>query len=192
AACESVGADGLLARVGSYYHDIGKTKRPGFFIENQHGAVNPHDELPPEKSRDIIIAHANDGADLLAKHKMPIEIIDIARQHHGTSFLKFFFVKAQEMGQEVVEDDFRYPGPKPQTKEIAIISIADSVEAAVRSLKEPTPDRIAKLVRSIITSKLNDGQFDECDLSMKELKTIENVICETLNGIFHSRIEYPD
>jgi putative nucleotidyltransferase with HDIG domain len=192
AACESVGADGLLARVGSYYHDIGKTIRPGFFIENQHGTVNPHDELPPEKSRDIIIAHANDGADLLAKHKMPIEIINIARQHHGTSFLKFFFVKAKEMGQDVVEDDFRYPGPKPQTKEIAIISIADSVEAAVRSLKEPTPEKIAKLVKSIIASKLNDGQFDECDLSMKELKTIENVICETLNGIFHSRIEYPD
>lgn len=192
AACESVGADGLLARVGSYYHDIGKTIRPGFFIENQHGTVNPHDELPPEKSRDIIIAHANDGADLLAKHKMPMEIINIARQHHGTSFLKFFFVKAKEMGQDVVEDDFRYPGPKPQTKEIAIISIADSVEAAVRSLKEPTPERIAKLVKSIVTSKLNDGQFDECDLSMKELKTIENVICETLNGIFHSRIEYPD
>ncbi|MFS0689776.1 HD family phosphohydrolase [Sporosarcina sp. 179-K 8C2 HS] len=192
AACESVGADGLLARVGSYYHDIGKTLRPGFFIENQHGAVNPHDELPPEKSRDIIISHANDGAELLTKHKMPIEIIDIARQHHGTSFLKFFFVKAKEMGQDVVEDDFRYPGPKPQTKEIAIISIADSVEAAVRSLKEPTPDRIANLVKSIIASKLNDGQFDECDLSMKELKTIENVICKTLNGIFHSRIEYPD
>lgn len=192
AACESVGADGLLARVGSYYHDIGKTIRPGFFIENQHGSVNPHDELPPEKSRDIIIAHANDGADLLAKHKMPIEIINIARQHHGTSFLKFFFVKAKEMGHDVVEDDFRYPGPKPQTKEIAIISIADSVEAAVRSLKEPTPERIANLVKSIITSKLNDGQFDECDLSMRELKTVENVICETLNGIFHSRIEYPD
>lgn len=192
AACESVGADGLLARVGSYYHDIGKTIRPGFFIENQHGAVNPHDELPPEKSRDIIISHADDGADLLAKHKMPIEIVNIARQHHGTSFLKFFFVKAKEMGQDVVEDDFRYSGPKPQTKEIAIISIADSVEAAVRSLKEPTPEKIAKLVKSIITSKLNDGQFDECDLSMKELKTIENAICETLNGIFHSRIEYPD
>ncbi|WP_432358542.1 HD family phosphohydrolase [Sporosarcina sp. UB5] len=192
AACESVGANGLLARVGSYYHDIGKTIRPSFFIENQHGSMNPHDELPPEKSRDIIISHANDGADLLAKHKMPIEIIDIARQHHGTSFLKFFFVKAKELGQDVVEDDFRYPGPKPQTKEIAIISIADSVEAAVRSMKEPTPEKIANLVKSIIASKLNDGQFDECDLSMKELKTVENVICKTLNGIFHSRIEYPD
>ena len=192
AACESVGANGLLARVGSYYHDIGKTVRPNFFIENQHGNVNPHDELPPEKSRDIIIAHAVDGAELLAKHKMPPEIVDIARQHHGTSFLKFFYVKAKEMGQDVVEDDFRYPGPKPQTKEIAIISIADSVEAAVRSMKEPTPEKIANLVRSIINGKLNDGQFDECDLSVKELKKIENVICETLNGIFHSRIEYPD
>lgn len=192
AACESVGANGLLARVGSYYHDIGKTIRPNFFIENQHGSVNPHDELPPEKSRDIIIAHAVDGAEILSKHKMPREIIDIARQHHGTSFLKFFFVKAKDLGQDVIEDDFRYPGPKPQTKEIAIISIADSVEAAVRSLKEPTPDKIANLVKSIITSKLNDGQFDECDLSMKELKKVENVICETLNGIFHSRIEYPE
>ncbi|MDW0117385.1 HDIG domain-containing protein [Sporosarcina thermotolerans] len=192
AACESVGANGLLARVGSYYHDIGKTVRPNFFIENQHGTTNPHDALPPEKSRDIIIAHATDGADLLAKHKMPSEIVDIARQHHGTSFLKFFFVKAKEMGQDVVEDDFRYPGPKPQTKEIAIISISDSVEAAVRSIKEPTPEKISKLVKSIISSKLSDGQFDECDLSMRELKTIENVICETLNGIFHSRIEYPD
>lgn len=192
AACESVGANGLLARVGSYYHDIGKTVRPHFFIENQHGLMNPHDELPPDKSRDIIIAHATDGAEILAKHKMPIEIVDIARQHHGTSFLKFFFVKAKEMGQDVVEDDFRYPGPKPQTKEIAIISIADSCEAAVRSLKEPTPEKIEKLVKSIIAGKLNDGQFDECDLSMRELRKIEKVICETLNGIFHSRIEYPE
>lgn len=192
AACESVGANGLLARVGSYYHDIGKTVRPNFFIENQHGNLNPHDELPPEKSRDIIIAHATDGAELLTKHKMPREIIDIARQHHGTSFLKFFFVKAKELGQDVIEDDFRYPGPKPQTKEIAIISIADSVEAAVRTIKEPTPDKIAKLVNSIITSKLNDGQFDECELSMKELRQVERVICETLNGFYHSRIEYPE
>lgn len=192
AACESVGANGLLARVGSYYHDIGKTVRPNFFIENQHGNLNPHDELPPEKSRDIIIAHATDGAELLTKHKMPREIIDIARQHHGTSFLKFFFVKAKELGQDVIEDDFRYPGPKPQTKEIAIISIADSVEAAVRTIKEPTPDKIAKLVNSIITSKLNDGQFDECELSMKELRKVERVICETLNGFYHSRIEYPE
>jgi putative nucleotidyltransferase with HDIG domain len=191
AACESIGANGLLARVGSYYHDIGKTFRPGFFIENQHAGQNPHDALPPEKSRDIIIAHAEDGAKLLEKNKMPVEIIDIARQHHGTSTLKYFFFKAKESGQDVVEEEFRYAGPKPQTKEIAIISICDSVEAAVRSMKEPTPEKIAALVRFIVNDKLNDGQFDECDLSMKELKRAERVICETLNGIFHNRIEYP-
>ena len=191
AACESIGANGLLARVGSYYHDIGKTLRPGFFIENQHAGQNPHDALPPEKSRDIIIAHAEDGAKLLEKHKMPVEIIDIARQHHGTSTLKYFYFKAKESGEDVKEEDFRYAGPKPQTKEIAIISIADSVEAAVRSMKEPTSEKIAALVRSIVNDKLNDGQFDECDLSMKELKKAERVICETLNGIFHNRIEYP-
>lgn len=192
AACEAIGANGLLARVGSYYHDIGKTIRPGFFIENQHSGQNPHDALPPEKSRDIIIAHAEDGAKLLEKHKMPREIIDIARQHHGTSTLKYFYVKAKESGKDVVEAEFRYPGPKPQTKEIAIISIADSVEAAVRSMKEPTPQKIAGLVRAIVNDRLNDGQFDECDLSMKELKKVEKVICETLNGTFHNRIEYPD
>ena len=192
AACEAIGANGLLARVGSYYHDIGKTIRPGFFIENQHAGKNPHDSLPPEKSRDIIIAHAEDGAKILEKHKMPSEIIDIARQHHGTSTLKFFYVKAKEAGQDVTEDDFRYAGPKPQTKEIAIISVADSVEAAVRSMKEPTPEKIAGLVRAIIADKLKDGQFDECDLSLKELKKAENIFCETLNGTFHNRIEYPE
>lgn len=191
AACESIGANGLLARVGSYYHDIGKTIRPGFFIENQHAGQNPHDALPPEKSRDIIIAHAEDGAKLLEKHKMPAEIINIARQHHGTSTLKYFYFKAKESGMDVAEDEFRYAGPRPQTKEIAIISVADSVEAAVRSMKEPTPQKIAALVKSIVNDKLNDGQFEECDLSMKELKTAERVICETLNGIFHNRIEYP-
>jgi cyclic-di-AMP phosphodiesterase PgpH len=192
AACESIGANGLLARVGCYYHDIGKTVRPGYFIENQHTEKNPHDLLPPEKSREIIIAHAEDGAKLLEKHKMPPEIIAIAKQHHGTSLLKFFVFKARELGDDVNEEDYRYPGPKPQTKEIAIISIADSVEAAVRSMKEPTSEKIASLVRAIVAEKLNDGQFDECDLSMKELKKVERAICETLNGIFHNRIEYPD
>ncbi|MFS0575261.1 HDIG domain-containing metalloprotein [Sporosarcina sp. 179-K 3D1 HS] len=192
AACESVGADGLLARVGSYYHDIGKTIRPSYFIENQHGGQNPHDHMPPEKSRDIIISHAEDGAKMLEKHKMPAEIIDIARQHHGTSLLKYFYVKAQNAGEEVNEEEYRYKGPKPQTKEIAIISIADSVEAAVRSMKEPTPQKIAALVKAIINDRLNDGQFDECDISMKELRKVETVICETLNGIFHNRIEYPE
>lgn len=192
AACESIGANGLLARVGCYYHDIGKTVRPGYFIENQHPGQNPHDKISPKKSRDIILAHTEDGAKILEQHKMPPEIIDIAKQHHGTSLLKFFLVKAQELGEDIVEEEYRYKGPKPQTKEIAVISIADSVEAAVRSMSEPTSEKIAALVRSIVNTKLSDGQFDECDLSMKELKKVEQVICETLNGIFHNRIEYPE
>ncbi|GKV64646.1 MULTISPECIES: HD family phosphohydrolase [Sporosarcina] len=192
AACEAIGANGLLARVGSYYHDIGKSIHPGFFIENQHAGQNLHDSLPPEKSRDMIIAHAEDGAGILEKHHMPAELVAIARQHHGTSLLKFFYVKAKEMNTEVKEEDFRYPGPKPQTKEIAVIMIADSVEAAVRSMKEPTPEKIASLVEAIVRSKVEDDQFDECDLSMKEIKQVKRVICETMNGIFHNRIEYPD
>lgn len=190
AACEAIGADGLLARVGCYYHDVGKTRRPLFFIENQMGR-NPHDSLSPEKSAEIIIAHTTEGAELLRKHKMPQEIIDICLQHHGTSLLKFFLFKAKEEGKQLDESTFRYPGPKPQTKEAAIISVADSVEAAVRSMKDTSAEKIQKLVQSIIQDRVQDDQFDECDISLKELKIIEDVLCETLNGTFHSRIEYP-
>lgn len=190
-ACEAIGANGLLARVGAYYHDIGKTKRPSFFIENQMNGKNPHDSISPETSSDIIIAHTTEGARMLSKHKMPQEIIDIAQQHHGTSLLQYFYVKAKEQDEEVKETDYRYPGPKPKSKEAAVISIADSVEAAIRSMKEPSADKIRQVVENIIKGKLNDGQFNECDLSMKELKKVESVICETMNGIYHSRIEYP-
>ncbi|MCL1694853.1 MULTISPECIES: HDIG domain-containing metalloprotein [unclassified Lysinibacillus] len=191
AACEEIGADGLLARVGCYYHDIGKTKRPAFFIENQMSGINPHDSLPPEKSAEIIIAHTTDGAEMLKRYKMPQEIIDIALQHHGSSLLKYFYFKAKEEGKCLDDTTYRYPGPKPQTKEAAVISVADSVEAAVRSMKEPNAEKIQKLVRAIIDDRVQDNQFDECDISIKELKCIERVLCETLNGIFHSRIEYP-
>lgn len=190
ASCEAIGADGLLARVGCYYHDIGKTKRPQFFIENQLG-TNPHDKLPPESSAAIILAHTTDGAQLLRKYKMPQEIIDIALQHHGTSVLKFFLFKAKEEGKTIDDAQFRYAGPKPQTKEAAVISICDSVEAAVRSMNEPTPQKIQALIQAIIQDRVQDDQFDECDVSLRELKVIEDVLCETLNGIFHSRIEYP-
>ncbi|WP_416144514.1 HD family phosphohydrolase [Planococcus koreensis] len=191
ASCEAIGADGLLARVGCYYHDIGKTVRPQFFIENQVHMKNPHDSLPPEMSRDIIISHGTLGADILREHKMPKEIVDIAEQHHGTSLLKFFYFKAKEKDPALDEDEYRYAGPKPQSKEAAVISVADSVEAAVRSMKEPTSEKIKKLVNAIVEDKLKDGQFDECDLTMKEIHAIKQVMCETLNGIFHSRIEYP-
>lgn len=191
-ACEAIGANGLLARVGCYYHDIGKTKRPQFFIENQMNIENPHDRLPPQTSKNIIVAHATDGAELLRQYKMPKEIVDIAEQHHGTTLLKFFYHKAKQNGNEVREEDYRYPGPKAQNKEIAIIGIADSVEAAVRSMQHPNPEQIESLVKSIIADRLQDGQLNECDLTLKEMEIISNTLCETLKGIFHSRIEYPE
>lgn len=191
-ACEAIGANGLLARVGCYYHDIGKTKRPHFFIENQMNMGNPHDRIPPQASKNIIIAHATDGAELLRKYKMPKEIVDIAEQHHGTSLLKYFYYKAREKGGEVKAYDYRYPGPKAQTREVAIIGIADSVEAAVRSLNAPTTDQIDSLIKNIISDRLQDGQLDECDLTLKELEIVRNTLSETLKGIFHSRIEYPE
>ena len=191
-ACESIGANGLLARVGCYYHDVGKTVRPRYFIENQMNAGNPHDHLPPERSRDIIIDHAADGAEMLRKYKLPKEFIDIAEQHHGTTLLKYFYYKASEENEEIDEDSYRYPGPKPQTKETAVMGIADSVEAAVRSMKSPTTDEIKKLVDNIVKDRLQDGQFNECDITLKELDIVKKTLCETLNGIFHSRIEYPE
>lgn len=191
-ACEAIGANGLLARVGCYYHDIGKTKRPQFFIENQMNIENPHDRLPPQTSKNIIIAHATDGAETLRKYRMPKEIVDIAEQHHGTTLLKYFYYKAKEKGLEINEEEYRYPGPKAQTKEAAVIGIADSVEAAVRSMAQPNPEQIENLVKSIIADRLQDGQLNECDLTLKELQTVASTMCETLKGIFHSRIEYPE
>lgn len=192
AACEAIGANGLLARVGCYYHDIGKTRRPQFFIENQMNIENPHNHISPETSKDIIIAHATDGALMLQKHKLPKEIVDIAEQHHGTTLLKYFYYKAKEENDHIDEMDYRYPGPKPQTKEAAIISIADSVEAAVRSMTHPTPEQIKNLIDSIVQERLKDGQLNECDITLKEIEVIKKTFCETLNGIFHSRIEYPN
>ncbi|MEL3972863.1 HD family phosphohydrolase [Rossellomorea oryzaecorticis] len=191
-ACEAIGANGLLARVGCYYHDVGKSKRPHFFIENQMHIENPHDRMTPETSKTIIINHASDGADMLRKYKLPKEIIDIAEQHHGTTLLKYFYYKAKEQGKDVTEEEYRYPGPKPQTKETAIINIADSVEAAVRSKNSPTQEEIKQLVASIVKDRLNDGQFNECDISIKELEKVKKSLCETLNGIYHPRIEYPE
>lgn len=190
-ACEAIGANGLLARVGAYYHDIGKTVRPHFFIENQLAVKNPHDIMEPKQSAEIIISHPYDGAEMLKKHRLPKEIIDIAKQHHGTTLLKYFYYKEKESNKDVQESDYRYPGPKPQTKETAIITICDSVEAAVRSLNEPTEERIEEIVSSIVNGRLMDGQLDESPLTIQELRKIHITICEALKGIFHSRIQYP-
>ena len=190
-ACESVGANGLLARVGAYYHDIGKTIKPHYFIENQLSAKNPHDQIDPKQSAEIIINHPYDGADMLAAYRLPKEIIDIAKQHHGTTLLKYFFHKAKETNQFVQESEYRYPGPKPQSKETAIISICDSVEAAVRSLKDPTEEKIEEIVLAIVNDRLMDGQLNESPLTIQELKKVHVTICATLKGIYHSRIQYP-
>jgi putative nucleotidyltransferase with HDIG domain len=194
AAAEAIGANGLLCRVGSFYHDLGKTIRPSFFIENQMGMTNPHDRLDPSLSASIIIAHPRDGSTLLKQHRIPKAIRDIAEQHHGTTLLKFFYHKAQSQapeGVKVLEADYRYPGPKAQTKEAAIVGIADCVEAAIRSLSNPTPEQIESIVRSIVKNRLEDGQLNECDLTLRELEQVTLSIGETLMGIFHSRIEYP-
>lgn len=170
-ACEAIGCHGLLARVAAYYHDLGKTKRPKFFIENQMGEENPHDYISPYASRDIIIDHPYAGADMLREKHMPKEIIDIAQQHHGTTLLQYFYHEAKEEdGDQVTEADFRYPGPKAQTKVTAVVEMADSVEAAVKSMKEPTQEKIEQLVRKIIGARVNDGQFDDCHLTLKEIE----------------------
>ncbi|WP_404453050.1 HDIG domain-containing protein [Virgibacillus necropolis] len=190
-ACEAIGANGLLARVGAYYHDIGKLKKPHLFIENQLTIKNPHDSMRPKHSAEIIINHPYDGAETLKKNKFPKEIIDIAKEHHGTTLLKFFYYKEKENNKSVNEKSFRYPGPKPQTKEAAIICICDSVEAAVRSLNEPTEKKIEEIVSAIMDDRLMDGQLDDSPLTLNELKVIHRTVCEALKGIFHSRIQYP-
>lgn len=192
AACEAIGANGLLARVGAYYHDIGKTKRPHFYIENQMNMENPHNKISPQISTTIISAHPMDGADLLREHNFPKEIIDICEQHHGTTLLKYFYFKAKEQSENAIESDFRYSGPKAQTKESAIVGIADSVEAAVRSMSNPTMQKVESLVQRIISDRIQDGQLNECDITLKELDIAAKSICETLKGIFHTRIEYPE
>ncbi|MBP1999169.1 putative nucleotidyltransferase with HDIG domain [Paenibacillus shirakamiensis] len=198
AAAEAIGANGLLCRVGSYYHDIGKTKRPSYFIENQNNMENPHDFIDPKLSKSIIVAHARDGVEMLKDYKLPKPIRDIAEQHHGTTFLHFFYHKAMKQAEEqgiepeFTEDDFRYPGPNAQSKEAAVVGIADSVEAAVRSLRKPTVEQVETMIEKIIKNRLDDHQFNECDLTMRELDIVAQTLKETVMGIFHSRIEYPE
>ncbi|MBC1695162.1 HD family phosphohydrolase [Listeria welshimeri] len=192
ACADKIGANSLLVRVGCFYHDIGKTLRPPYFVENQLQGINPHDRLTPEQSRDIILAHTKDGAEILKENHMPQPIIDIALQHHGTTLLKYFYYKAKETNPDIKEADYRYSGPKPQTKEIAIINISDSVEAAVRSSTEPTMAKITEIIDGIIKDRFLDGQFTECDITIKEIKIIRDTLIATLNGIYHQRIQYPD
>lgn len=192
AAAEAIGADGLLARVGSHYHDIGKLKRPYFFVENQVGMDNPHDKMAPSLSTLIITSHVKDGLELASEFKLPPVVTQFIAQHHGTDLVRFFYHRASEDGGSIEEQDFRYPGPKPQTKEVAIVSLADATEAAVRSLSKPTPGKIEALVRKIMKDRLNSGELDESDLTFQDLDKIVNSFVKVIMGMFHSRVEYPE
>ncbi|OUM93926.1 MAG: hypothetical protein BAA04_03520 [Firmicutes bacterium ZCTH02-B6] len=194
AAAEAIGADQLLVRVGALYHDIGKTKRPYFFVENQFVGENPHDKISPSLSTLIIISHVRDGVELAREYKLPEVIVDFIRQHHGTDLVKYFYQKAVEnaKGEAVDERDFRYPGPKPQSKEIAVVMLADAVEASVRSLGRPTPGRIEGLVRRIIKERLEAGELDESDLTLRDLDKVAEAFVRVLTGIYHKRVEYPE
>jgi putative nucleotidyltransferase with HDIG domain len=193
-AADAVGGDSLMVRVGAYYHDIGKIKRPCFFIENQLGGENPHEKIAPSLSTLILTSHVKDGVELARENKLPKGIVDIIEQHHGTTLITYFYNKALENDktESVNEEDYRYESKKPQTKEAAIVMLSDSVEAAVRALQNRTPGKIEGLVRKIIKDKLMDGQLDECDLTLKDLDIIANAFSRVLSGIFHTRIEYPD
>ena len=189
---EAIGGDSQLARVACYYHDIGKLEHPFFFIENLPGHMeSPHNMISAEESAQIIFNHVTKGVEILTQHQLPQSVIDICAQHHGTTLMKYFYAEALKDNPDVKEEDFRYPGPKPQTKEAAIINIVDSAEAATRAMKEPTLEKVEALVHSIIVNRLEDEQFVECDITMKEIAIVEKMIVTSLNGTFHSRIEYP-
>jgi len=193
AAAKAIGADSLLARVGCYYHDVGKMRRPEFFIENQR-MENVHDRLTPSLSALIIAAHVKDGLELADQYRLPRPIRDIIAQHHGTSLISFFYQQALagcEAHTPVLEQQFRYSGPKPQSKEAGIVMLADAVEAASRSLSRPTPARIESLVEHIIQEKIADGQLDECSLTFSEIHKIQEAFCRLLVAMLHSRVEYP-
>jgi len=194
AAATSVGANPLLAKVSGYYHDIGKISKPLYFIENQVSGKNRHDKLAPSMSSLILLSHVKDGVERANRHRLGAAIADIIQQHHGTGLITFFYEKAKQMkGQDAVNiENFRYPGPKPQTKEAGLVLLADGVEAASRTLENPTPRRMKVLVQKIINKVLLDGQLDECDLTLKDMHAIAESFNKTLNGIYHHRIEYPN
>ena len=193
-AAEEIGANTMLTRVGAYYHDAGKIKRPFFFGENQLGGVNPHNKISPSLSASIIISHVKDGLELAKEYDIPSAVSDMMIQHHGTTLVKYFYYtlkNSSDNPESVKEEDFIYPGPKPQSREAAIIMMADSVEAAVRSIQEPTVEKIENMVNNIIKDKLDSGQLSECELTFRDLETIKSCFLKVLKGIYHSRIEYP-
>jgi len=197
-AAEAIGANGLLTRVGAYFHDIGKILKPAYFVENQREKANQHESLMPAMSTLVIIAHVKDGSDLARQHRLPKSIIDFVEQHHGTTLVEYFYRQAEKRrdedpnGGEVDETSYRYPGPKPQNRETAVMMLADAAEGACRTLVEPTPARIDSLVHEMAMKRLLDGQFEECGLTLKELNTVEESLAKSLAAVYHGRIKYPD
>jgi putative nucleotidyltransferase with HDIG domain len=192
-AAEAVGVNPLLTRVSAYYHDIGKIKMPDYFVENSSGMVSKHEKLTPHMSAMIITSHVKEGVELVRQHKLPQSIIDIIEQHHGTSLMTYFWQKAKDLdaGNHPSEEDYKYPGPKPQTRVAALVMMADAVEAASRVLTDPTPARIAALVDRIINHIFLEGQLDECELTLKDISQIKAHFSYILTGILHKRIDYP-
>ncbi|MCK4752496.1 MAG: HDIG domain-containing protein [Planctomycetes bacterium] len=195
AAAESIACNGLLCRVGAYYHDIGKINKPSYFVENEMGSTSRHKELSPAMSQLIIVGHVKDGIEMAKEYNLPAILRQFIETHHGTTLIEYFYNQAKkkqdEKQSEPSESEFRYAGPKPQTKEAAIVMLADTVEGAVRSLTEITPTRIEAVVHNMAMKRLQDGQFDECDMSLRELSQIEASISKTLAAHYHGRIAYP-
>jgi hypothetical protein len=200
-AAERIGADGLLTRVGTYYHDIGKTVRPYFFTENRVGGANPHERLDPRTSAQIIISHVLDGLDLAEKYRLPSAVRAFIPEHHGTGLTLAFYRMAvaaanenngNDNHREVHEEDFRYPGPKPQSRETAILMLADGCEARVRSQEPESIQAMEEIIADSIKSKLAEGQLDESDLTLRDLKEIQAAFLNVLQGVFHPRVKYPE
>jgi len=194
-AADAIGANALLTRVGAYYHDIGKLVKAEYFAENQRMGYNKHDNIEPSMSRLVIFNHVTEGIELAQKHKLNPAIIDFIPQHHGTGLMYYFYQKAMEEAQEreaVDESGFRYPGPKPQTRETAITLLADSAEGATRALDEPNPTNIEETVKKVINNKFIDGQLDECNLTLQEINKISSTFRRVLSAMYHARIKYPE
>ena len=197
AGAEAIGADTLLCRVGALYHDLGKMERAQFFVENQAGGDNAHDRLNPSLSALVVTAHVRDGLAIAEREKLPPVVKQFITEHHGTSLIRYFFHQqclGDDCGEDVpgLETQFRYAGPKPQSRETAILMLADSVEAASRTLDKPTLGRIEDLVTKIMDAQLADGQLDECDLTQRDLRGLHGAFVRLLSGMLHSRIDYPD
>lgn len=192
-ACEAIGADALLARVGTYYHDVGKLVRPQYFIENQPQGLNPHDRLTPTQSAEVLRAHVREGLSLADETRLPEVIKDFIREHHGTQKIAYFLAKAQRLSPDANLDpnDFCYPGPKPQTRETAIVMLGDAVESASRSLEDPSPERIRALIDKLVETRVKDQQLAECPITMRDLDAIRREFAHVLTGLYHHRIDYP-